>query len=216
MTQNGEILIRDLADANRCIRDLVALSTLPAIWVGGDAGLVASGTADALFSILRPLCVYALIVNPEDGSRHEAARTVDGQQTEQHTLELGRLFAPYLANAALGKPISIHNPLAPGMARMGVAPIGHGGMLGYIAAVSHLVHFPNEHERLLLHVAANQAAIAAQNAQLLTAQHKTEAQRRATARLKAGLQELIKSEQNAGAINPAQIISLLDDPDSHA
>lgn len=214
MTEKEEFLIPDVAEANRCIRDLVALSTLPAIWVGGDTRLVANGTADAVFGILRPLCVYVLIVNPDDDSRYEAARTLDGLQRDHRTRELGRLFAPYLSGAALGKSISIHNPLAPGMARMGIAPVGHGGMLGFIAAVSHLVHFPNEQERLLLHVAANQAAIAAQNAQLLAAQRNTEVQRRAAARLKAGLQELIKSEQD-GAIDPAQIVNLLDEPDSH-
>src|SRR5688572_9988250 len=50
--------IQDVHEANRCIRELAALSLLPAIWSAGEATQIRDNMADALRSSLRADIVY--------------------------------------------------------------------------------------------------------------------------------------------------------------
>src|ERR1051325_4250479 len=46
-------VIQDINEANRCIRELIALSLLPSIWSGGQEEQIRENLADALQSSLR-------------------------------------------------------------------------------------------------------------------------------------------------------------------
>ena len=50
--------IADLGEANRCIRELAALSLLPAIWSGGQHNQIRESLADGLHNSLRAEIVY--------------------------------------------------------------------------------------------------------------------------------------------------------------
>lgn len=165
-----ETMIADLDDANRCVRDVVTLSALPTAWIGRDVHFVASGMCDVLYDMLHPILVYTGIRIGAAAMTIEAVRTSEGGLADSAAQEIGRGFSPWLNPNITGTAFSMPNPLGPGMARMTFVPIGQDGSRGFIVAVSHLVHFPNHIERLLLTVGANQVAIAIQNAQLLIAQ----------------------------------------------
>lgn len=208
MTHNT-FRIRDLVEANHCIRDLVALSTLPAIWAGGDVQRVARGVGDALFGMLRPTMVYVGIKDEAGTVATEVARSATGWLAPADTEEAARLLGPWLKLHAASEARVIHNPLGAGMARVLVVPIGLDARFGLIAAVSQLVNFPNEVERLLLNVAANQAAIAVQNVQLMAAIAKSHSHAQATLGLKERVRKLLHDEASDIARMRADLTELL-------
>src|SRR5438874_11169002 len=58
----------------RCLRDLVALAALPALWAGRDPPHIAESLADVLLSLLRSDLVYVGLKGLPDGIAIEAAR----------------------------------------------------------------------------------------------------------------------------------------------
>ena len=47
--------------SNRCLRDVVALATLPAIWLGAEPQRIAESFAAAVFAALGPDFVYVAL-----------------------------------------------------------------------------------------------------------------------------------------------------------
>lgn len=201
--------IRNLVDANHCIRDLVALSTLPAIWAGGDVHGVAKGMGDALFGMLRPIMVYVGIKDAAGAVATEVVRADNGWLASAETQETARLLDPWLKLHAAGEARVIHNPLGAGMARILVVPIGLEAGFGFVAAVSPLINFPNDIDRLLLHVAANQAAIAVQNVHLLATIAQTQSHTQAGIGLKERVRKLLYDEASDVARMRADLADLL-------
>lgn len=209
MTQSNNFRIGNLADANHCIRDLVALSTLPALWAGGDLPRVAQGIGDCLFGMLRPVLVYVGLKDPAGALTAEVARANEGWLNASDTSETARVLAPWLTLRESHEARVILNPLGAGMARILVVPIGMEGRYGYLAAVSQLINFPNDVERLLLGVAANQAAIAVQNVHLLAALVQSETHSKTTLGLKDRVRKLLHDEANDVARIRADLADLL-------
>lgn len=208
MTHNA-FCVGNLADANHCIRDLVALSTLPAIWAGGDMQRVAHGLGDALFGMLRPILVYVGLKSATGEIVAEVARATNGWLSTTDTGETARVLAPWFNLCESREARVIVNPVGPGMARILVMPIGVDGKLGFIATVSQLFNFPNDVERLLLGVAANQAAIAVQNVHLLAALAQNESHTLASTGLKDRVRKLLHDETNDVAHIRADLADLL-------
>jgi PAS domain S-box-containing protein len=168
-------LCTNVQDANRCIRDLVALSALPAVWVGGDPHQIAEGVADALLSALGASVVYVGLKDASsDRFAIEAARVAEDSSSISHAQEIGQSFAPWLNFDPSLQPILIPNPVGLDTLRMMVKPIGCDPVYGVVAAASDRLGFPSKLDRVLLGVGANQAAIALQNNQLLTALSRSE------------------------------------------
>lgn len=208
MTHNA-FRIRNLVDANHCIRDLVALSTLPAIWAGGDVHRVAQGMGDALFGMLRPILVYVSVKDAAGAVATEVARADSGWLASADTGETARLLGPWLKLHATGEARVIHNPIGAGMARILVVPIGVDARFGLVAAVSSLINFPNDVERLLLNVAANQAAIAVQNVHLLATIAQSQSHTQASVGLKERVRKLLHDEASDVARMRADLADLL-------
>ena len=57
-------VLDDLDVLKRCFRDIVALSTLPAMWSGADPRRIAESLASSLFTTLDPALVYVGISPP--------------------------------------------------------------------------------------------------------------------------------------------------------
>ena len=67
------------------MRDLVALSALPAVWAGYQPRQVAEGLADVLLSTLRLDLVYLRLPGPTEGQEIEVARTAGGSPPTDQT-----------------------------------------------------------------------------------------------------------------------------------
>jgi PAS domain S-box-containing protein len=143
----------------KALRDLVALSAIPAAWVGREPSGIAAGLADVLvgsmdldFALVRfrdaqrGAMLEAVRGNPGAGFSEWRRRHVDDRQ-----LFSQRIVAPFDGEPGCGI----------------VIPIGVDGEGGVVVAASDREGFPDETDQLLLSVAANHAAIAFHNARLL-------------------------------------------------
>jgi len=142
----------------RTMRDLVALSALPAVWAGYRPLQVAEGLADVLLSTLRLDLVYIRLPGQTEGQGIDVARTAAGATPTDQTRDIGRALAPWLDGAAIDSVPLLPNPAGPGTVRLVVVHIGCGRQDGVLVAGSQQTAFPSEEDQLLLSVGANQAA----------------------------------------------------------
>ena len=146
-------------ELRRCIRDLVALSTLPAIWKDYDTRQIAESVAAALLSMLNADVIYVSV----PGLRDEAAADVVRTSQAVSVGSSGRIER-ILRGAWRGgrdQIFAIDNPLGKGTLRIVAAPMGFGGDAGIVAGSVNL-QFPSETDRLLLGIAANHTTLAMQ------------------------------------------------------
>src|SRR5438132_8004033 len=140
------------------MRDLVALSALPAVWAGYQPRQVAEGLADVLLSTLRLDLVYLCLPGQTKDQGIEVARTAGRPTTTDETRNIGRALAPCLDGTGIDSAPPLPNPVGPGTVRVVVVPIGCGRQDGVLVAGSQQTAFPSEEDHLLLSMGANQAA----------------------------------------------------------
>ncbi len=145
------------------MRDLVALSALPAVWAGYRPLQVAEGLAEVLLSMLRLDLVYLRLPVQTDGHEIEIARNSGGSLPPDQTRVIGGALAPWLDGAGVAPPPTIPNPAGAGTLRLVVVLIGCGQPAGVLVAGSRRTTFPTEADRLFLTVGANQAAAVLQH-----------------------------------------------------
>jgi signal transduction histidine kinase len=140
----------------RCISDIVALSTLSAVWVGASRAAIAGGLARVLYDTLEAelVCVglhaggsavacqgvWPTTPLPDSVSESTCAavtRWCNGPDHDLKTIDLPLTTHPYV-----------------------VTPIGIGAEHGVIVTVASRQDFPTDIHRLLLNVGANQATVA--------------------------------------------------------
>ena len=154
-----------LSDENktlrRRVRDLVAISALPAVWVGYDPPGIAESLADVLLSALRADFIYIRVRGRSDEAPIEVTRTNQRAEAGDQAQEIAAAVAPWLKFNASDPPPSIKNPIGSGTVRLGITPIGmiHEEKYGALVAGSSRPDFPTETDRLLLSVAVNQVTI---------------------------------------------------------
>jgi two-component system, LuxR family, sensor kinase FixL len=152
--------LTDTQDLRRCIRDLVALSTLPAIWKNYQPQQIADSIAAALLSMLAADFVY--LAFPGD----------KGDESLTEVIHIGKQIAPgsagiirtTLRDTWLGRSEQtgvIANPMGEGTIRVAAAPIGFRGN-AVVVAGSRQPGFPVDAQRLLLSIGANNTTIALQ------------------------------------------------------
>src|SRR6516164_115199 len=142
----------------RTMRDLVALTALPAVWAGYRTSQVAEALAEALLSTLHLDLVYLCLPGQMEGQKIEVARTPGGPATPDETRDIGRALAPWLNVGSADLAPSIPNPLRSGTIRLAVRRVVYDRQDGVLVAGSRQTGFPSDDDRLLLSVAANQAA----------------------------------------------------------
>ncbi len=157
-------------ELRRCVRDLVALSSLPALWIKADAGQIADSLAQLAVSILDVEFACVHLDDPDLQVVHCHERS------PATPIELARLRKSYRPNASFEIDGANGARL-----RATCVPIGRGPGSGLIA-LSGRSSFPTVTEQTLLRVAANQAATAIQR-------WKSEAQRAEQARVLERLNE---------------------------
>ncbi|HEY6830186.1 MAG TPA: ATP-binding protein [Gemmatimonadaceae bacterium] len=138
------------------LRDLVAVSTIPASWVGKDPPTIAAGLADALVGSLRLDFAFIRLREPTTGVTAGTTRgdawTDFPAWLRDHTVSESAVVAD------VGRPRGEFTGL--------VVPIGWNGESGLVAVASRRADFPTEADHVLVSVAANQAAMAFHNARL--------------------------------------------------
>ncbi|HEY3717507.1 MAG TPA: PAS domain S-box protein [Jatrophihabitantaceae bacterium] len=161
------------------LRDLVALSAIPAAWVGTETTAVTAGLADELVALLQLDSAFVRLSSPGDGGAVEVTR---GRAWNGFPQWLERHAGTADHDAGSATAADVGDGVAP---CYGVAiPVGVNGDRGLVAAASSRSGFPTAIDRLLLSLAANQAATAFQNAHLI---HE---RRRAADELRAARDEL--------------------------
>jgi PAS domain S-box-containing protein len=165
--------LADEKNLRRCVRDLVALSALSAVWPRADAPHIAGNLADVLLRTLSADFIYVRV----DGAAEEgdACEVVRPHQEAAKVREVGKTLEPAVGSAGSNPALTIANPVAPGMVRLTVVPIGIDGDCGFLAAGSQRPDFPSPTDKLLLGVATNQAAMVLQQKRAERALRESEA-----------------------------------------
>ena len=149
---------KEIKELRRLLRDLVALATTPAGWVGRDRAQIAEGVADVLLHTLRADAVFVCL---------QSANRVEVVRSPQHPGFKDEVRGLWPQSATAGLHIdSITGSAWPSALRVAMQPIGISAEDGFIVVGSAGSGFPNEAQALLLSVAANQAAVALQAARL--------------------------------------------------
>jgi PAS domain S-box-containing protein len=163
MTMDTKQPISDETQAlRRYVRDLAALTTVSAAWSRSDAQEIAEGLGHVICRSVQVAFVYVRVPGQAGAAAIEVARTTAGPAPANQAREIGKTLEPLLRPDRADQPPSITNPFGIGMLRLAVARIGHEADCGIAVAGSPQPDFPTQADRLLLSVAANQAAIVLQ------------------------------------------------------
>src|SRR6266853_1201906 len=142
------------------LRELVALSTIPAAWVGREPPIIAAGLADVLVGSLQLDFAFVRLCDPKGGGAIEVMRghawKAFPEWLRTHLGGVGQFSCKEIV-ADLGGAETCRGV---------VIPIGVNAEAGLVAAACTRTDFPSEIDQLLLSVAANHAAAAFQNARL--------------------------------------------------
>ena len=175
------------------LRDLVALVTIPAGWVGTEPPRIAAGLADLLIGALGLDFAFVRLRDPNDGASVDVTRG-NGWKAIPEWLEREL--------PALGSQKQIVEDLGDDMhgCRGLIIPIGVDADGGLVAAACDRTDFPTEIDQMLLSVAANQAATAFQSARLIQERRRTEeALRQARDELEMKVTERTRELRRTGA-----------------
>ena len=141
----------------RTMRDLVALSTLPAIWTGLGPDGIARSLADGLLNTLSLDLIFVRMAGLPGEGDVEVVRSNRRPDTDAESLK--ESFAPLLRPDGGEPPPTIPDPFRAGTLHAAVVRFGVTGDNGVLVACSRRADFPSERDRLLLGVGANQTAI---------------------------------------------------------
>jgi signal transduction histidine kinase len=158
-----------MADQNlrlrTALRDLVALSTIPAGWIGIEPRTIAAGLADILAGSLGFDFAFVRLLNPTGGvtldvtSGCATREFLDWLQAQLSTLDES------LRKQIISNVVGFDDRLR--SLRGIVIPIGFNAYAGLVAVGCERSDFPTETDRMLLTVAANHAATAFRSANLI-------------------------------------------------
>lgn len=159
--------VSDTRADDSCLRDVVALSTLPAMWLGADPLRIAESLAASLFTTLHPTFVYVSFTDGPGRPPIVVAQT-DRYRTSSQIADC--VGTPIVEWARAHDPddlLILPDPLGPGSLTVAVRPLGADAELGVIAAAFADDDGPTSVHRLILGVSASQASTAVQRARLV-------------------------------------------------
>ncbi len=163
----------------RCINDLGGVTALPGLRGGGEPAEIVRALLDVLLGTLSLDLVYVRSEVAVGEPPVEMARVTQSLSLPASPQELGKLCDRWLGDDPREwPPLARH---AAGDVEVTVVPLRLGlrGEVGVLVAGSRRADFPQPTERLVLSVAANQAAVGLQQARLLS---ETESSRERTRR----------------------------------
>jgi PAS domain S-box-containing protein len=146
----------------RAMRDLVALSTLPAVWTGLGPDGIARSLADVLLDTLALDFVYVRLTGSAGEGMIEVVRS---KYAADQIAALRSSLASLLKTGPMQLPATLPDLFGDGTINLAVTGLGLSGDCGVVITGSRKPDFSTEQDRLLLGVAANQAAIVLQRQQ---------------------------------------------------
>jgi formate hydrogenlyase transcriptional activator len=144
------------------IRDLLALSAIPEVWVGREPRVLATELTDLLIESLHLDFAFVRLCDPEMRQTVEAIRG-DAWNTFPEWLQQRLAVSGQISRKEIVNQISGPDESFCGI----VIPIGVNGERGLVAAACYRPDFPDQIDQQLLSVAANSAATAFRNAHLI-------------------------------------------------
>jgi PAS domain S-box-containing protein len=194
-------LAEEIKQLQRCVNDLISVLALPAMWSGGEPSQIVHTLLDALLRMLQLDLVYVRLKETGGQAPIEMVRFAQPQTHIAQPHEIGEVLQHWLGASPQEWPPLMRNPL--GDRDISIVPLGLGlqSEIGVIVAGSEREDFPQQTERLILSVAANQASIGLQEARLRSEQKRvaSELDRRVaqrTTELAAANEELRKEIAN--------------------
>jgi signal transduction histidine kinase len=193
----------EIVGARRVLRDLVALSAIPAAWFGREPLAVANGLADTLIGVYELDVVAVRLCDPDLGEAVEVLRG-DGQGAftdwlTGHIAERGRLSRTETV-ADVGIGARWHRGV--------VIPIGLNSDVGVVAAATDRANFPTAIDQMLLRLAANQAATAFHNSCLISQRTRAEEELR---RARDDLEARVAEQTDELRMSRVRIVSAADE-----
>ena len=157
----------------RCINDMVGVVALPAVWGRGEPAEVVRALTEALSSILNLDLVYVRSgAAAGEAPPVETARVAQTESLAAGPREVGELLGRLLGDDPQKWPTLARHAVGGVDMTLVHLRLGLQGELGLIVAGSRRAGFPRQTERLILSVAANQAAVGLQQAFLLSEQRR--------------------------------------------
>src|SRR5450755_2387305 len=153
----------------RCINDLVSLLALPAMWSGSKLSDIVQTLLDSVLRMLDLDFVYVSLPNLGDPAS-ESVRVAQSQEQTFRPRELRTFLNHWLGDDPQKRYLQERSHIGQEDVSLASWPLGVQREIGVIVAGSRRADFPRDTEALLLGVAANQALIGLQQAQLLTEQ----------------------------------------------
>jgi two-component system sensor histidine kinase/response regulator len=147
----------------RTLRDMVALSVLPAVWGQFEPRQLAASLAKVVRDTLLVQVVYVRL-EPHASGRIEEVASTHPPCSEPAIADIGRAFATVLDQTGGDGPVALPNPVGAGMLRCARVPIAWRGGQWTLIAGGAEPSFPTMEERMLLGAAANHAAVALERA----------------------------------------------------
>lgn len=159
----------DVAGLKACLNDLIGILTLPALWIGREQDHVIRTLIDAVCRTLQLDFVYARL-NLPNGKRLERIRIAGSGDVIKDNDDLRRALRQWLRDDPKSRSTALSGLHGNSELTLAAFSLGTDEHTGVFVAGSDRSGFPTESERLLLDVAANQAAIGLREAQLLSEQ----------------------------------------------
>jgi PAS domain S-box-containing protein len=157
----------DIKSIRRCINDLVGVLALPAIASRDDPSEIVRTLFDVLLGMLHLDFVYVRLTSTAGGASTEVLRVAKPQTFPARAQQVGEMLGQWLGPDPLKWVSKIGDPFGIGAISIVPSLLGLQGEIGVAVAGSSRFDFPVQAERLVLSVAANQAAKHLQEARLL-------------------------------------------------
>jgi signal transduction histidine kinase len=153
----------EIKQYQRCLSDLIQLGSLSAIWSVRQPSSIVGVLLDSLVAMLDLDFAYVRLVESIAGGPTEAVMIGVGahqplERVDAH--EIGIALDRWLAPEQGTPHAVVPHPIDTGDVSIVTVSLGVPGALGILLAASTRPEFPTVFERLLLRVAANEAAVA--------------------------------------------------------
>jgi len=170
MATEPESPAEEIRHLRRSINDLVSVLALPATWTGGAPSQIVGNSLDALVRILSLDFIYARLRESTGPAFTEMVRVGSNWESKPRPEEIGEKLQPWLENDPQQLPAVVKNLFGKPVITLVPLQLGLHAEIGVIVAGSQRADFPQQTERLVLNIAANQAAIGLRESGLLSAQ----------------------------------------------
>jgi|GEM_PF-9895 len=198
MTKQPEGPAEEIKRLQRCINDLVGILALPAIWTGAQASQIVGTLNDSLLLMLQLDLIFVRLRGSSGEAPDPIVRFAPTWEPTPQPQELAEAIEQWFGSDSQKWPAAIRKSFRGREICLVPLRLGLHGEFGAVVVGSQRVDFPQQTEKLVLSVAANQAAIGLQestsrSAQRRVANHLDQLVAQRTAELAATNEELMKS-----------------------